>query len=132
MIEPSQISWAINTSVTETRPYGATPADIRKSIKQACEELDRVTAPSRPVICLTSEQLYAYRNITYHPVNVIFNPPATIVMWNDNTKTVVKCMEGEEFNPEVGLAMCFCKKVMGDRYKRWFKDGLKEGGWEDV
>ena len=61
---------------------------------------------------------------------VIFNAPATVIMWDDGTKTVVKLMEGEEFNPEVGLAMCFCKKVMGDGYKRWFKDALKKGRWQ--
>lgn len=66
------------------------------------------------------------------PSHVIFHPPATVVFWDDDTKTVVKCMKDEEFNPEVGLAMCFCKKVMGDGYKRWFKDALEKGGWEDV
>lgn len=65
-----------------------------------------------------------------YPKDVIFNAPATIVFWDDGTKTVVKLMEGEEFNPEVGLAMCFCKKVMGDGYKPWFKDALKKGRWQ--
>ena len=48
---------------------------------------------------------------------VIFNPPATIVMWNDGTKTVVKCMEGDEFSPETGLAMCVAKKYFGSGHK---------------
>lgn len=65
------------------------------------------------------------------PSHVIFHPPATVVFWDDDTKTVVKCMKDEEFNPEIGLAMCFCKKVMGDGYKRWFKDAREKGGWED-
>ena len=64
------------------------------------------------------------------PRDVIFNAPATIVFWDDGSKTVVKCMESDEFSPEVGLAMCFCKKVMGDGYKRWFKDALKKGRWQ--
>lgn len=64
------------------------------------------------------------------PRDVIFNAPATVVFWDDGSKTVVKLVEGEEFNPEVGLAMCFCKKVMGDGYKRWFKDALKKGRWQ--
>ena len=46
--------------------------------------------------------------------NVKFNPPATIVFWTDNTKTVVKC-KGEDYDPEKGLAMCICKKVLGDK-----------------
>ena len=34
--------------------------------------------------------------------NVIFNDPATIVFWSDNTKTVVKA-QNEPFDPEKGL-----------------------------
>ena len=56
--------------------------------------------------------------------NVKFNPPATIVFWTDNTKTVVKC-NGEDYDPEKGLAMCISKKVLGDKgnyyevFKKW-------------
>ena len=46
--------------------------------------------------------------------NIIFNGPATIVMWTDGTKTVVKCHE-EDFDKEKGLAMAICKKVMGNK-----------------
>lgn len=56
--------------------------------------------------------------------NVIFNDPATIVFWNDGTKTVVKA-ENEEFDPEKGLAMAISKKVLGNKgnyyetFKKW-------------
>ena len=49
------------------------------------------------------------------PVNVIFNPPATIVFWEDGEKTVVKCGEGEAYDKEKGLAMAFCKRVWGNK-----------------
>ena len=55
---------------------------------------------------------------------VKFNPPATIVFWTDNTKTVVKC-KGESYDPEKGLAMCISKKMFGDKgnyyevFKKW-------------
>lgn len=53
----------------------------------------------------------------YHPEikDVIFNDPATIVFWNDGTKTVVKCQEGDEFDPEKGLTMAIVKKVYGNK-----------------
>ena len=35
--------------------------------------------------------------------DVIFNPPATIVLWKNGDKTVVKTMEGDEYNQELGL-----------------------------
>ena len=60
--------------------------------------------------------------------DVIFNPPATIVLWADETKTVVKCQENEgEYSKEVGLAMCICKKVYGNKgnYNNVFKKFIK-------
>lgn len=47
--------------------------------------------------------------------NVIFNDPATIVFWDDGTKTVVKCQDGDEFDPEKGLAMAIVKKTYGNK-----------------
>lgn len=44
---------------------------------------------------------------------VIFNDPATIVLWSDNTKTIVKA-ENETFDPEKGLAMAIAKKALGN------------------
>lgn len=46
---------------------------------------------------------------------VIFNNPATIVLWNDGTKTVVKCQNGERFDKEKGLAMCIVKRTLGNK-----------------
>lgn len=46
--------------------------------------------------------------------NVIFNEPATIVFWEDGTKTVVKA-ENEAFDPEKGLTMAIAKKVYGNK-----------------
>ena len=47
--------------------------------------------------------------------NVIFNDPATIVFWDDGTKTVVKCQPGDSFDPEKGLAMAITKKAYGNK-----------------
>lgn len=44
---------------------------------------------------------------------VIFNGPATIVMWSDHTKTVVKCQEEDEYSKQTGLLMCVFKKAFG-------------------
>ena len=65
------------------------------------------------------------------PKTVIFHPPATIVYWEDGEKTIVKCMDSDEFSPEVGLAMCLAKYIFGKRYKKWFRDALKKGGWDE-
>ena len=47
---------------------------------------------------------------------VIFNDPATIVFWEDGEKTIVRCQNGEEFDPEKGLAMAISKKIFGNKY----------------
>lgn len=55
---------------------------------------------------------------------VIFNNPATIVFWNDDTKTVVKA-DNDEFDPEKGLAMAIAKKFLGNKgnyyneFRKW-------------
>ena len=72
--------------------------------------------------------------------DVIFNDPATIVMWSDGTKTVVKA-ECEDFDPEKGLAMAISKKNLGNKYdyyntfkhwlKKYYKDHPeKDAAWE--
>lgn len=63
--------------------------------------------------------------------NVIFNDPATIVFWSDNTKTVVKA-QNEPFDPEKGLAMAICKRALGNKYnyyneiKKWLSKEKNE------
>ena len=73
--------------------------------------------------------------------NVIFNDPATIVFWADNTKTVVKCGENDIYDPEKGLAMAVAKKYLGtnkshsnymDEFKKWLpKDEWHPDPFED-
>lgn len=46
---------------------------------------------------------------------VIFSPPATIVIWTDGTKTVVKCDERDTYDRLTGLALCYMKKALGNR-----------------
>lgn len=60
--------------------------------------------------------------------DVIFNEPATIIIWKDGTKTVVKCQEGEGYDPEKGLAMAISKKALGNKgnYCEVFKKWLPE------
>lgn len=59
--------------------------------------------------------------------NVIFNDPATIVLWTDGTKTVVKAHD-EPYDPEKGLAMAIAKKHLGNQgnyyntFSKWLPD----------
>lgn len=59
---------------------------------------------------------------------VIFNDPATIVLWSDGTKTVVKCGSEDSFDMEKGLAMAIVKKMAGNdnRFHKVFKQYTKK------
>lgn len=63
-----------------------------------------------------------------HIKNVIFNGPATIIQWSDDVKTVVKTQNGEEFDPEKGIAMAIAKRMFGNtgsyfnEIKKWLPE----------
>lgn len=73
--------------------------------------------------------------ITINAKKVIFNPPATIIIWTDGDKTVVKCSKNETFDPEKGIAMCTLKKLLTQKgynsmrkeASKWIKERQVEG-----
>ena len=86
------------------------------STKKLAKELQRMSPKQKAINSITK---------------VIFNDPATIVIWSDGTKTVVKCDERDEFDPEKGLAMAICKKHFGggfynDIFKKWIPEETPE------
>lgn len=48
---------------------------------------------------------------------LFFNGTTTIIMWTDGTKTVVQPIEGEKFDPEIGIAMAIARKIFGSRHQ---------------
>ena len=68
------------------------------------------------------------RNRLPYIKQVIFHDPATIVYWADGTRTVVKCQDGDIYDPEKGLAMVISKKALGNKgdYCNVFKQWLPE------
>ena len=59
----------------------------------------------------------ADENASKNIVKVLFNDPYTIIFWEDKTKTIVKCQEGDTYDKEKGLAMCIVKKLLGNKYE---------------
>jgi hypothetical protein len=95
------------------------------SIEQFLEamEIERNEQRYRKYKKELDEMLFEERFFNYFEIErVIFNPPATIVIWKDGTKTVVKC-NGEKFDQEKGLAMAISKRALavGNRYHKTFK-----------
>lgn len=56
---------------------------------------------------------------------VIYNGPATIILWNDRTKTVVKCKEGDSYSPEAGFALAVLKRLTGDEFHKCLRKATK-------
>ena len=58
---------------------------------------------------------------------VVYSDPATIVFWNDNTKTVCKCKYPDVYSKEVGLSLCILKKIYGaTEFKKLLSDWVPE------
>ena len=48
------------------------------------------------------------------PERVIYNDPATVVIWDDGTKTVAICQEDDVYDRREGFLLCCAKKLMGN------------------
>ena len=62
-----------------------------------------------------------------HPKKVHFSGPATTILWTDGTKTTVKCQSEDVWSDEVGIAMCYLKKLLGNEgnYNNIFREAMK-------
>ena len=60
---------------------------------------------------------YGKKLTNYKPKQIIFQTDlkTTVVIWDDDSKTVVKCSGEEEFVPEIGFAMALVKKIFPNR-----------------
>ena len=90
--------------------------------KITCDPYTTIDKPNSLTDCgptCLSNIVGEYKGLVIHNLEVkriIFNPPATVIIWKNDTKTVVKCAEDDEFNPEIGVAMCYIKKIYGSRH----------------
>lgn len=63
--------------------------------------------------------------------NVYFNDPVTVVIWDDGTKTIVRCQPGDTYSKETGLALCIAKKYLGNKgnfnevFKKWIPEEVE-------
>ena len=51
------------------------------------------------------------------PKKVIINDPATVVFFSDDTKTVTKAKNGDEYDPLFGIMVCALRKVGKNRVR---------------
>ena len=89
--------------VNHEKPYGVSPRTITKATM--------ITGTKRPDDKIN---------------RVIFNKEkkTTVVMWYDGQKTIIKQQEGDVWDEEKALALCYMKRVLGNRGS--FNETLKK------
>lgn len=88
---------------------------IRSIIEDYSKECRKITAEEP--MCVLPKPL---------KIKVVhFSGPVTTVIWEDGTKSQVRCQDGDDFDPEKGLALAIAKRVLGnkgswyDEIKKW-------------
>lgn len=115
----NNIHWTVDSVEIEDRPFAGVyrPCDCKVTLSGRTNKNATTINFCRLTDFLADKLNRKNSNNTKTPTikNVIFNDPATIVFWTDNTKTVVKCQEGEKFDPEKGITMAYFKKMHGNK-----------------
>ncbi len=102
------ISDLLSTSSSiDIRPVTITPNDIMNYARRDAEMA--ATLFGRSKIEFTPRDIKVKK--------VIFNKPATIIFWSDNTKTVVVCGKDDTYDKEKGFFIACAKKLFGNDYK---------------
>lgn len=73
------------------------------------DEIDNDLNLIRMIEELEAEEQYDYLAVE----KIIFNNPATIVIWADGTRTVVKACKEDKFDKGVGLKTALLQRVFG-------------------
>lgn len=93
--------------------------------------VDKVEDLANKEICPRNRNFFReyYEQFNSNNLNakkVIYSPPATIVLWEDGTKTTVKCDPEDTFDEMKGLALCYMKKALGNT-SRELNKALRKG-----
>lgn len=125
----SQSGWSIPTNTVHIELEGVRDSQLSyilalakygKSVKvdQAFHDASESERYAESDVAATKTLYdYWYPGNRLKVVKVIYNKPATIVFWSDNTKTVVKCGKGDKYDPEKGFFIACTKKLFGNDYR---------------
>ena len=116
------------------RKLGIDIITIRHSSGDVGCEIEGYFNPSVYKKYLDSKEPMILTRIPVHPVEpkpspkkVIFSGPATTIIWKDGTKTTVKCSSEDVWDDDVGVAMCYLKKMLGNKgnFNNIFREAMK-------
>lgn len=137
------VEWTASTFCTADRIFG------KKALLENLRGKSFTPRQALPIECgsleryiIATEADFDYRILDNKPPKtsylpeiskVHFNYPMTIVIWEDGTKTMVECQDGDLYSEEVGLALCIAKKALGNKgnfnnvFRKWVPIDLDDG-----
>ena len=84
---------------------------IEKHYDKITEEIATVFIKS---IFTEDYETKKYINLLPGIKKVIYNKPATIILWKDNTKTISICDKEDNYDELTGFSICVVKKFIGN------------------
>lgn len=127
--EANMVGIKFNDLEKELKEFGIELLTIRQSSGDVDFKIEGRFNPRLHKAYMAREKLTPVHPVGPKPVpkKVIFSGPATTILWKDGTKTTVKCQEGDEWTPDVGIAMCYLKKMLGNKgnYNKIFREAEK-------
>lgn len=134
--EANMVGIKFNDLEKELREYGITLSTIRSSCGNSTFEIEGYFTPSVYRARNAREKLTPVHPVGPKPIpkKVIFSGPATTILWKDGTKTTVKCSSEDAWDDDVGVAMCYLKKMLGNKgnFNNIFREAAKVSdgcGW---
>lgn len=127
----SKMVWPTNRKTLHARAKNIINSiyGIPNGSSKCWDELKTICAltDSEPISKKTSKEAYNKR-IFSEIKDIIINDPATIILWKDGTKTIVKCQPVDTFDPGTGIAMAILKKLYGNSgfYKDIFEPAIEK------
>ena len=113
----------------ELKEFGIELSTVRQSSGEIGFEIEGYFKPSVYKARMAKEKLTPVYPVQPRPwpKKVIFNGPATTILWKDGTKTTVKCSDEDVWSDDVGIAMCYLKKMLGNKgnYNNIFREAMK-------
>ena len=95
-----------------------------KSMDGARTNIDAMALNMKKYLDIAQKEYMAY-NLADYPTlmtsslikRVVFSDRKTIILWNDGSKTIVSCAEGEQLDPYMGFCAAFTKGFFGSKHQ---------------
>ena len=127
--EARSVGVSFNNLEKELKEFGIELSTVRQSSGEVGFEIEGYFTPSVYKARMAKEKLTPVHPVGPKPIpkKVIFSGPATTIIWKDGTKTTVKCQGEDVWDDDVGIAMCYLKKMLGNKgnYNNIFREAMK-------